>query len=108
MALGRTARYYKYGSTIKGKRSNKNPKRKEKHRDSSRIAAAKPPAIKNRVETNKANYNNPAPKGHDKSHKGKKIVNEKSSTNRARGGGKEKGKYSGVAGKMIKKRRKKR
>lgn len=84
--LSRTAKYYR-----------DNPEAKKKHRATSKKAAAKPQAKKNRVETNKANRNDPnSVKGDniDKSHKNGGIVNEHQSKNRARGGSKEKGKYS--------------
>lgn len=85
-ALSRTAKYYR-----------DNPEARKKHRATSKKAAAKPQAKKKRAETNKANRNDPnSRKGDniDKSHKGGRIVNEHQSKNRARGGGKEKGKYS--------------
>lgn len=83
--LSRTARFYR-----------DNPEARKKHRATSKKAAAKPQAKKNRVETNRANRNDPKSKKGDKidkSHKGGRLVNEHQSKNRARGGGKEKGKY---------------
>lgn len=83
MALGRTAKYYR-----------DNPEAKEKHRDSSRKAAAKPSAIKKREEANaynrkKGTYGNGD--GLDASHFGGKVTKlENAKSNRARGGGHKK------------------
>jgi hypothetical protein len=83
MGLGRTAKYYR-----------ENPEARIKHRKTSKKAAAKPEAIKKRVEANRYNrekgtYGNGD--GLDASHKGGKVVRlEKAKTNRARGGGKKK------------------
>jgi hypothetical protein len=82
MGLGRTAKYYR-----------ENPEARKKHRKTSAEAAAKPAAIKKRVEANKYNrekgtYGNGD--GLDASHKGGKVVGlEKAKTNRARGGAKK-------------------
>jgi hypothetical protein len=83
MGLGRTAKYYR-----------ENPESRLAHRKTSKKAAAKPEAIKKRVEANRYNrekgtYGNGD--GLDASHKGGKVVGlEKAKTNRARGGGKKK------------------
>lgn len=77
MALGRTAKYYR-----------DNPKAAEKHRETSKKAAAKPEAKRKRAEANKARKELGIPKGSpiDASHKGGKIVKEHRKKNRARGG----------------------
>lgn len=77
MALGRTAKYY---------RENKDAR--ERHRDTSRKAAAKPEAKRKRAEANKARKELGIPKGSpiDASHKEGKIVKEHRKQNRARGG----------------------
>jgi len=77
MALGKTAKYYR-----------ENPEAREKHRKTSKEAAAKPEAKRKRAEANKARKELGIPKGSniDASHKGGKIVKEHRSKNRARGG----------------------
>ena len=77
MALGRTAKYYR-----------ENKEARERHRDTSRKAAAKPEAKRKRAEANKARKELGIPKGSliDASHKGGKIVKEHRKQNRARGG----------------------
>jgi len=77
MALGRTAKYYR-----------DNPKAAEKHRETSKKAAAKPEAKRKRAEANKARKELGIPKGSpiDASHKNGKIVKEHRKENRARGG----------------------
>jgi hypothetical protein len=67
MALGRTAKYYR-----------DNPKAAEKHRETSKKAAAKPEAKRKRTEANKARKELGIPKGSpiDASHKNGKIVKE--------------------------------
>lgn len=81
MALGKTAKYYR-----------ENPEARKKHQESSKKAAAKPEAIKKRVEANKARKKLGIPKGStlDASHKNGKIVAEDRKINRARGGAKKK------------------
>lgn len=77
MALGKTAKYYR-----------ENPEARLKHRETSKIAAAKPEAKRKRAEANKARKELGIPKGSniDASHKGGKIVKEHRSINRGRGG----------------------
>jgi hypothetical protein len=82
MALSKTAKYYR-----------DNPKARIKHRRTSAKAQKKREAVKKRVECNKFNRKNKNSKKGDKkdcSHKNGKLVLEKQSTNRARGGGKRK------------------
>ena len=79
MALGKTAKYYR-----------ENPEARKKHQKTSKEAAAKPEAIKKRMEANKFNrmkgtYGNGD--GMDASHVNGKVTKlEKAKTNRARGG----------------------
>lgn len=77
MALGRTAKYYR-----------ENKEARERHRETSRVAAAKPEAKRKRAEANKARKELGIPKGSpiDASHKEGKIVKEHRKQNRARGG----------------------
>lgn len=81
MALGKTALYYR-----------KNKEARAVHQASSKKAAAKPEAIKKRVECNKARKDLGLKKGdkRDASHKGGKIVAEDRKINRARGGAQKK------------------
>jgi len=82
MGLSRTAKYYR-----------DNPKARVKHRRSSAKAQKTKEAVRKRVECNKFNRNNSSSKKGDKmdcSHINGKLVLEKQSTNRARGGGKKK------------------
>ena len=77
MELGKTAIYYR-----------KNPAARVKHQETSRRAAAKPLAIKKRVEANAGRKSLGLKKGdtRDASHKKGKIVAEDRKNNRARGG----------------------
>ena len=77
MALGRTAKQYR-----------ENKEARERHRETSKKAAAKPEAKRKRAEANKARKKLGIPKGSpmDASHKGGKIVKEHRKENRARGG----------------------
>jgi len=77
MELGKTAIYYR-----------KNPAARVKHQETSKKAAAKPLAIKKRVEANAGRKSLGLKKGdaRDASHKGGKIVAEDRKINRARGG----------------------
>jgi hypothetical protein len=78
MALGKTAKYYR-----------ENPEARKKHQETSKKAAAKPEAIKRRIECNKARKELGLKKGdtRDASHtKSGKLVAEARSTNRARNG----------------------
>lgn len=81
MALGKTAKYYR-----------ENKEAREKHRDTSRKAAAKPEAKRKRAEANKARKELGLKKGDqmDASHKPNgKIVAEHRKLNRGRGGAKK-------------------
>jgi hypothetical protein len=75
--LGKTAKYYR-----------ENPEARIVHRASSKKAAAKPSAIKKRVESNAGRKALGLKKGdkRDASHKGGRIVAEDRKINRARGG----------------------
>jgi hypothetical protein len=78
MALGKTAKYYR-----------ENPEARKVHQATSKKAAAKPEAIKRRVESNKARKELGLKKGdtRDASHtKSGKLVAESRSANRARNG----------------------
>lgn len=81
--LGRTAKYYR-----------DNPEAREKHRASSKKAAAKPNAIKKRIEANAFNRKNKTygnGDGIDASHQPNgSLKKEIAKTNRARGGGQKK------------------
>jgi hypothetical protein len=81
MELGKTALYYR-----------SNPEARAVHQASSKKAAAKPEAIKKRVECNKARKDLGLKKGdkRDASHKVGKIVAEDRKINRARGGAQKK------------------
>lgn len=81
MALGKTALYYR-----------NNPDARKVHQETSKKAAAKPEAIKKRVECNKARKDLGLKKGdkRDASHKNGKIVAEDRKINRARGGAQKK------------------
>jgi hypothetical protein len=81
MALGKTALYYR-----------SNPEARVVHQASSKKAAAKPTAVKKRVECNKARKDLGLKKGdkRDASHKNGKIVAEDRKINRARGGAQKK------------------
>ena len=81
MALGKTALYYR-----------ENPDARKVHQATSKKAAAKPEAIKKRVECNKARKDLGLKKGdkRDASHKNGKIVAEDRKINRARGGAQKK------------------
>ena len=81
MALGKTALYYR-----------NNPDARKVHQATSKKAAAKPEAIKKRVECNKARKDLGLKKGdkRDASHKNGKIVAEDRKINRARGGAQKK------------------
>lgn len=81
MALGKTALYYR-----------SNPAARKVHQATSKKAAAKPEAIKKRVECNKARKDLGLKKGdkRDASHKNGKIVAEDRKINRARGGAQKK------------------
>lgn len=87
MGLSRTARYYKYGSTIPGVKKPKNSKkaRSKKRKTDSKINKRKE-QVKKRVESNrarrKAKKSGKKIKGKDYDHAVKKFV--KSSTNRGR------------------------
>lgn len=77
MALGRTAKYYR-----------ENKEARERHRETSKKAAAKPEAKRKRAEANKARKKLGIPKGSpiDASHKNGTIVKEHRKKNRGRGG----------------------
>lgn len=81
MALGKTALYYR-----------SSPEARKVHQATSKKAAAKPEAIKKRVECNKARKDLGLKKGdkRDASHKNGKIVAEDRKINRARGGAQKK------------------
>lgn len=82
MKLSRTAQYYR-----------DNPEARKKHRATSAKAQKKKEAVRKRVECNAYNRKNKSSKkgdGMDCSHKNGRLVLEKQSTNRARGGGKKK------------------
>lgn len=81
MALGKTALFYR-----------ENPAARKVHQATSKKAAAKPEAIKKRVECNKARKDLGLKKGdkRDASHKNGKIVAEDRKINRARGGAQKK------------------
>jgi hypothetical protein len=74
--MRRTAKYYR-----------DNPEARAKHRATSAKAQKKRSAVKKRVECNKFNRKNSQKgDGMDCSHKNGRLVLEKQSTNRARGG----------------------
>lgn len=78
--MRKTAKYYR-----------DNPEARKKHRATSARAQKKRSAVKKRVECNKFNRKNSKKgDGMDCSHKGGRLVKERQSTNRARGGGKKK------------------
>lgn len=78
--MQRTAKYYR-----------DNPEARKKHRKTSARAQKKRSAVKKRVECNKFNRKNSTKgDGMDCSHKNGRLVKERQSTNRARGGGKKK------------------
>jgi hypothetical protein len=82
MKLSRTAQYYR-----------DNPEARKKHRATSAKAQKKKEAVRKRVECNAYNRKNKNSKkgdGMDCSHKNGRLVLEKQSSNRARGGGKKK------------------
>ena len=79
---GRTQRYYDANPEARKKKAEYDKKFQKKKRQ-----------VKKRVEANKFNRNNPKSvkgDGMDASHKGGRIVLEKASLNRARGGAKKK------------------
>ena len=82
MKLSRTAQYYR-----------DNPEARKKHRITSAKAQKKKKAVRKRVECNAYNRKNKNSKKGDKmdcSHKNGRLVLERQSTNRARGGGSKK------------------
>ena len=82
MKLSRTAQYYR-----------DNPEARKKHRKTSATAQKKKKAVRKRVECNAYNRKNKNSKKGDKmdcSHKNGRLVLERQSTNRARGGGSKK------------------
>ena len=82
MKLSRTAQYYR-----------DNPEARKKHRKTSAKAQKKKEAVRKRVECNAFNRKNKNSKKGDKkdcSHRNGRLVLEKQSTNRARGGGQKK------------------
>jgi hypothetical protein len=82
MKLSRTAKYYR-----------DNPEARKKHRKTSAKAQKKKEAVRKRVECNAFNRKNKNSKKGDKkdcSHRNGRLVLERQSTNRARGGGKKK------------------
>lgn len=82
MKLSRTAQYYR-----------DNPEARKKHRKTSAKAQKKKKAVRKRVECNAYNRKNKNSKKGDKmdcSHKNGRLVLERQSTNRARGGGSKK------------------
>jgi hypothetical protein len=79
MKLSRTAKYYR-----------DNPEARKKHRKTSAKAQKKKEAVRKRVECNAFNRKNKNSKKGDKkdcSHRNGRLVLERQSTNRARGGG---------------------
>lgn len=81
MKLSRTAQYYR-----------DNPEARKKHRATSAKAQKKKDAVRKRVECNAFNEKNKNSKKGDKmdcSHKNGRLVLERQSSNRARGGGKK-------------------
>lgn len=80
MKLSRTAQYYR-----------DNPEARKKHRATSAKAQKKKDAVRKRVECNAFNRTNNSKKGDkmDCSHKSGRLVLERQSSNRARGGGKK-------------------
>lgn len=79
MKLSRTAQYYR-----------DNPEARKKHRKTSAKAQKKKEAVRKRVECNAFNRKNKdSKKGDNKdcSHRNGRLVLERQSTNRARGGG---------------------
>lgn len=80
MKLSRTAQYYR-----------DNPEARKKHRETSAKAQKKKDAVRKRVECNAFNRTNNSKKGDkmDCSHKNGRLVLERQSSNRARGGGKK-------------------
>lgn len=80
MKLSRTAQYYR-----------DNPEARKKHRATSAKAQKKKDAVRKRVECNAFNRTNNSKKGDkmDCSHKNGRLVLERQSSNRARGGGKK-------------------
>lgn len=82
MKLSRTAQYYR-----------DNPEARKKHRKTSAKAQKKKEAVRKRVECNAFNRKNKnSKKGDNKdcSHRNGRLVLERQSTNRARGGGQKK------------------
>jgi hypothetical protein len=82
MKLSRTAQYYR-----------DNPEARKKHRKTSAKAQKKKEAVRKRVECNAFNRKNKNSKKGDKkdcSHRNGRLVLERQSTNRARGGGQKK------------------
>ena len=81
MKLSRTAQYYR-----------DNPEARKKHRATSAKAQKKKSAVKKRVEChafNRKNKNSKKGDNMDCSHRNGRLVLERQSTNRARGGGKK-------------------
>lgn len=79
---GRTQRYYDSNPEARAKKAKYDSEFQKKRSQ-----------VKKRVEANRFNRNNPNSKkgdGMDASHKGGRMVLEKASTNRARGGAKKK------------------
>jgi len=81
MKLSRTAQYYR-----------DNPEARKKHRETSAKAQKKKDAVRKRVECNAFNKKTKNSKKGDKmdcSHRNGRLVLERQSSNRARGGGKK-------------------